>query len=153
MKIKKRTSIPTLVALAAIVLLAGGAAAGASTDIVASDDWPLDSILDPGRIRCPDGEIVVDPLTGLLMCTPGGRTHVRDTLYYSCIQGFTTSGAAEPRFTGVLGASFNANFGPAFGGFVWGSWTLVPSAGCDKTLLEDPEVFWSGRWWGWRTPM
>ena len=144
----------TLAAAAIALLFASGATAGGRrTAIVATDDWPMDTVLSFGETTCPDGELIYDPATGAPMCTPGGRTHIRDALYYSCSEGFTAAGTPEPRFTGVIGGSMNANFDASFGGFVWGSWTLVPSASCDKTMLEDPAVFWSGLWWGRRTPM
>jgi hypothetical protein len=147
-----KTTTTSLMLLTAALLLAAGATAGQQrTEIVATDDWPIDSGLSLGKIYCPGGEVVLDPFTGLPGCTPGSRTHLRDADSYSCIQAFTAAGEPEPRITGVGFASTNANFDAGYTGAVWGTWMIVPTETCDLSALDDPEVYWIGTWRGQRT--
>lgn len=141
-----------LTALAVALSFATAAAAdGQRTPILAMEDWPLDAVISIGKVYCPGGEIVVDPILGLPRCTPGSRTHLRDGVYYSCVHGFTFDGAPEPRFSGVMYGEMGANWDPEYTGAVWGSWLLVPAESCDQSVLEDPETYWVGRWQGQRT--
>lgn len=137
--------------LTAALLLATAAVGQQSTAIIALDDWPLDAAISLGELNCPDGEVVVDPLTGLSMCAPGSRTHLRNALYYSCVQGFTAGGTPEPRFTGVMYGEMGVNWDAQYTGPVWGSWLLVPAETCDPAVLDDPENYWVGSWQGQRT--
>ena len=148
-----RTTNASLTLLTAALLFAAAAAGQQSTAILALDDWPPDAALSLGSLDCPGGEIVVEPQTGIPMCTPGSRTHLRNALYYSCVQGFTVDGAPEPRFTGVMYGEMSVNFDAAYTGAVWGTWLLVPAESCDLALLEDPETYWVGSWQGQRTAL
>ena len=142
----------TSLALLTVALLSATAGVGQqSTAIVALDDWPPDAVISMGELNCPGGEVIVDPQTGLAMCAPGSRTHLRDGHYYSCIQGFTADGAPEPRFTGVMYGEMGVNWDARYTGTVWGSWLLVPAETCDPAVLEDPESHWVGSWQGQRT--
>ena len=142
----------SLATLAVALLFATAAAAGGHrTAIVAMDDWRPDSGISMGRVFCPGGELLVDPFTGLPVCTPGSRTHIRDAVYYSCIQGSTDDGTPAPRFTGVMSGTMSVNWDAGYSGAVWGSWLLVPTDSCDRSVLEEPEVYWAGSWQGQRT--
>ncbi|MDH3746345.1 MAG: hypothetical protein OES47_14700 [Acidobacteriota bacterium] len=135
-------------AFALLFSLAAGAAVE-RTEIIATDDWPATSLLDPGVANCTIGDIVwLNEVTPT--CPDGGTLRIRETLGYSCVQAASVKGAPEPRFTGVASFSLNANFDAGYSGRVWGVWQLVPSEACDPQLLADPQEFWEGRWQGRR---
>jgi hypothetical protein len=154
MKTTAQTSKLTLT-ICAMVLLFGAIAAAAAerTPIVAADDWPWDSYLDLGELKCPGGEIVVEPLTGFPTCSAGSRVHFRNTLAYSCVQAVTETGEPEPRLSGVLFSTFTANWDASYGGAVWGSWRLVPTESCGPLAAADSEIYWVGTLRGQRTPV
>ena len=135
---------------AVIAFLAAGAAAEVErTEIIATDDWPTDSTLDPGVLRCAGGDIVwVNEVTPT--CPTSNRLNLRKALGYSCIQAASTAGSPEPRFTGVASFTLAANFDASYSGPVWGAWLLVPSDTCDPGLLVDPAEYWKGTWQGKR---
>ena len=146
-----KTTTTSLALLAAALLFATAGVGQQRTEIVALDDWPLDAAISMGTLNCPGGEVVTDPSTGISMCSPGSRTHLRDAAYYSCVQGFTIDGAPEPRFTGVMYGEMSVNWDAAYAGAVWGTWLLVPAESCDLAALDDPESYWVGSWQGQRT--
>lgn len=138
----------TVVAITLLSVIAARAEV-TRTEIVATDDWPADSFLDLGTLRCAGGEVVW--LNAVTPTCPGsGRLRLRNALGYSCIHSASADGVFEPRFTGVAFFSLSANFDDSHSGPVWGTWILVPSDNCDPQLLEDPDEFWEGTWQGKR---
>ena len=118
------------------------------TDVVETDDWPADSLLDPGTIKCPGGELVwTDPVTPV--CLGSGRIHFRGVVGYGCIEGFS-NGDPEPRLTGVVMFEANGNLDADYTGPVWGTYKNVPAESCDPEDLVDPPVYWKGVWQGYR---
>jgi hypothetical protein len=84
-------------AVVAITLLSV-VAAGADverTEIVATDDWPADSFLDLGTLRCAGGEVVwLNEVTPT--CPGSGRLRLRNALGYSCIHSASADGGFSP---------------------------------------------------------
>ena len=140
--------------LMAMTLLVGtaGAAGVARLEIVGLDDWPADSILDLGDLRCAGGEVNWDdPVTPV--CEQSGQLKFRGTMAYGCESAATPAGVPVPEFNGVALFTLNGNLDATYSGPVWGTWMVVPAATCDPSLLVDPEVYWKGKWRGKRTRM
>ena len=122
------------------------------TQIVGFDNWAWnDTPLSPAAITCPGGELVVDP-TGGPYCSDSttGRLHFRDGAAWTCMT------SNDPRMTGVGLYTSNGNFDANSSGSVWGTWTLVPTADCDKDgsypeeLVMTAASYWDGTWNGQR---
>jgi len=119
------------------------------TSVVITDDWPIDSMIDPGTLACPGGEIEwLDPL--IPVCPGSGRLHLRNLVAYGCLEA-TAGGAPEPRMSGVAVFEMNGNLKADYSGRVWGTWMLAPSEACDPADLVDPSESWQGTWQGRRT--
>lgn len=145
-------SLRVLVALLLAALSPGiaGAAAVERTTITARDNWPLDTYLDLGQLRCSGGDLSwPNPITPV--CSSSGQIHLRQAVAYSCIEAETGDGAHEPRISGVFVATFNGNLRADYSGSVWGTWQLVPGETCDPENLTSPESVWKGTWRGQRT--
>ena len=136
--------------LTAALVAATPVAAGADREPVAGfDDWPVDSWIDFGTLSCPGGEPVFDgPVPS---CPEGTRIHIRNAVTWSCIHAMTGTGAPEPRLTGVMQISLNANLGPDYTGRVWGRWEIVLSETCDHSILDGDGPHWEGAWNGRRS--
>jgi len=53
------------------------------TDVVIYDDWPADSLLDPGTINCSGGDIEwINLFTPI--CPGSGQIHLRNMAGYGC---------------------------------------------------------------------
>lgn len=146
----KRRSTWVAAVLALVLVSAAAAGDPRRTAIVAMDDWPADSIMDPGTLSCPGGEIVAGPM-GFPVCPASGRLHFRDTVAYACITATTAAGAPEPRFTGVLAGTYHGNFDADYTGALWGTWILVPAEICQKSALDAPAESWVGTFTGQRS--
>ena len=122
------------------------------TEIEGYDNWGWrDFPLSQGTITCPGGELMLDAF-GLPYCANSttDRLHFRDTVVWSCM---TTN---DPRFTGVAVFEVKGTFDADSSGPVWGTWKIVPMAGCDKDglypdeFVETSTTFWHGIWNGKR---
>jgi len=141
-------SIAWLLAVALIATTPVTAGAGRE-QIVGFDDWPVDSWIDFGSLSCPGGKPVsVGPVPS---CPEGTRIHIRRAVMWSCVHGLTGTGVPEPRFTGVMKISLNANFNPDYAGSVWGRWELALSETCDPSILYSDGPRWEGTWNGKRS--
>jgi hypothetical protein len=122
------------------------------TQIEGVDNWAwIDNPLSPATIKCPGGELVIDPVIGPYCSdSKSGRLHFRDGVLWSCMT------SNDPRITGVAVASTNGNFDANSTGSVWGTWMIVPMVGCDKDgaypdeLVTNATSFWQGTWNGKR---
>lgn len=142
-----------LFALLACAVLPPFAAAGQDksarfTEVLLFEDWPADALLDMGSMHCPGGEIdwanEVTPI-----CAGSGRIHLRNVAGYGCYLG-QSNGQPDPRLSGVGMWVVNGNLDADYTGPVWGTFLIVPSAGCDRLDLENPAVYWTGTWRGRR---
>lgn len=148
----KATSIrylpETLLAISLCFLFTGAAFAGSAPDSTsgngakvvpfqASDDWAFadPSILIPHLVEavsCPGAELSIDFQQP---CPPGVNIKIRD------LAGSSMMVSTDPRMTGMLIFTINANFDPEFSGAVWGTWSLD---------IEDGPGVWDGTWNGQR---
>ncbi len=143
-----RLWFPVLVVIVLVAPLALQAGVN-RTRVVIADDWPVDSMLDMGTLACPGGELVwADPVTPI--CPGSGRLHLRRVTGYGCYTAMSGD-SVEPRLSGVGMFVVNGNLDDTYSGPVWGTWMVVPSAGCDPNDLVDPEVYWKGTWQGRRS--
>ena len=119
------------------------------TDVVIFDDWPMDSLIDPGTINCPGGEMEwINPFTPV--CPGSGRIHMRNMAGYGCALAMSGE-TIEPRLSGVELFVVNGNLDADWSGPVWGTWMTVPSPDCNPDDLIDPPVYWKGTWQGQRS--
>jgi hypothetical protein len=140
-----------LILTLAILVSAAPSAAKTRTQVLSTDDWPADSMINPGRMFCSGEEIVwIDPVTPT--CPKTGQLHLRRFVGYGCTQGQKTgSGDPEPRMTGTVEFIVNGNLDAEHAGPVWGTWRTVPGE-CDPARLGDPELpYWKGVWQGRRS--
>lgn len=100
------------------------------TEFSATDEWLAGGEL--GQITCLEGEFSGNPFQP---CPPGTDIRIRESSSLSQVY------SDDPRLTGLLTLTFNADFGPDFAGPVWGTWTLETDT-CDGV--------WEGRWSGHR---
>ena len=103
----------------------------------ASDDWAYadPSILIPHLVEavsCPGAELSLDFQQP---CPPGVNIKIRD------LAGASMLVSNDPRMTGTLVFTINANLNPEFSGSVWGTWSLD---------IEDDAGVWDGNWNGQR---
>ena len=117
---------------------------GNLTEVVIKDDWPGDPPLSEGTMNCPGGEIdFTNPVAPF--CATTGRIHFREMAWWAC---YTSN---DSRLSGVGMATASGNFDANYTGPVWGTWTIVPSPGCDPKDLIYPPVYWKGTWQGQRS--
>lgn len=122
---------------------------GSWTEVQGFDEWPAFNLMAEGRMWCPGSELLMlNPLTPT--CGDGKRFHIRDTEMYSCVTTMDMGYVIDPRFTGTMWASINANLDNTFSGPVNGKWVMVPGATCNPADLADPAVYWEGIWQGKR---
>jgi hypothetical protein len=120
------------------------------TEIYGLDEWPALNTLAEGYMWCPGGTLEwLNPLTP--DCGKGKRFNIRDVEAYSCLTGMTMDYVYEPRISGTMWFSINANLDTTFSGPVHGEFIIVPGASCDPDDLDDPTVYWEGTWNGKRT--
>ena len=120
------------------------------TAVTIYEDWPDDAILGPGELHCPGGEIEwLDPVTPV--CTGSGKIHLRNVSGYGCYYAETGGGEPVPYLSGVGKYVVNGNLDADYTGPVWGTYMIVPSSGCNPLDLNDPDVYWKGKWQGRRS--
>jgi hypothetical protein len=130
------------------ITIAGEGKGAKFTEVLLIEDWPADALLDMGSMMCPGGAIeFVDPVTPV--CTGSGRIHIRGVMGYGCYMG-QSNGLPDARLSGVGMWVVNGNLDDDYTGPVWGTFMIVPSAGCDAQGLDDPAVYWKGTWRGKR---
>ena len=126
------------------------------TQIEGFDNWAWqDNPLSLGTITCPGGELMLE--SGMPYCANSttGRLHFRDVALWSCMRS-EADGEVEPRLTGVGLFTVNGNLDADSSGPVWGTWKIVPMAGCEKdepypeTAVMTSTGFWQGTWNGQR---
>ena len=139
---------PAIVTIA--LLLCQPLAAGVQRlEVTVADDWPADAFLDMGKLWCSGAELSwTDPVTPV--CPGSGQLHLRRVVGYGCYTA-TSGGVIEPRLSGVGMFVVNGNLDMTYSGPVWGTWMVVPSAGCDPADLMEPAVYWKGTWQGQRS--
>jgi hypothetical protein len=142
-------------ALLLVLPLFAGSPANAGvtrTEVNGEDNWGWkDNPLSLGTITCPGGELAYDS-NQMPYCADSstGRLHFRDAVFWSCMT------SDDPRTTGVAMFTIQAEFDAEYSGPVWGTWKIVPTAGCDKDgfypeeLVNTATSFWRGIWNGKR---